>query len=142
MKVHSYILPLALMLALSAGCSTPTPRQSNLSSSVPLNDVTRPMLGQWEAKGNNILAIEEQDDRAVICYRENDTWLINVRNARVVSNVVRFVTEHYIRDGSSHPVDGVPCECVVEPINTNQLKYGVISEHMPEYDFWILNRVK
>ncbi len=100
------------------------------------------MLGEWEAEGSNVLAIRAEDDRAVIRYHENDTWLINVLDARVVSNEVRFVTKHYLRDGTSHPFNGVPCECVMEALNTNQLKYGAISEHMSKYEFTVLNRAR
>jgi len=105
-----------------------------------MNDVTHPMLGQWESEGNNVLVIEKQKEHAVIYYNENDTWLIHVLDAKIVGNTVTYTTEHYLRDGTSHPFNGVPCHTIMEMLDDNRMKQSLTSEHQLNYESGVLER--
>lgn len=135
MRPIAYII----MLLLLAGCAT-APVQHNQASSAPLNDITRPMLGQWICEGENVIRLSQDDAQIDISFQKNDTWLINISDARIVDNEIHFITKHYLRDGSHHPFNGTPCNTIIRTKDNDQLEMGMSSEHSPEYDFDTLTR--
>lgn len=129
------------MLLLLVGCAT-VPVQENAASFVPLSKITSLMLGQWMCEGSNVINLSQEDARVSICFRENDTWRIDISDARIVGSEIHFITKHYLRDGSSHPFNGTPCNTIIRTRDDDRLEMGMSSEHSPEYDFDTLTRNK
>jgi hypothetical protein len=134
-----YVLSL-LTLSMLAGCAT-VPVQHNAASSVPLNDTTRPMLGQWLCGEHNVIHLIREDAQVRICFEKNDTWRIDISNAKIVGDEIHFITTHFLRDGSSHPFNGTPCNTIIRH-HDDQLELGMSPEHSPEYDFDRLTKKK
>ena len=105
-----------LILALLAGCAT-VPIQQNIVSSVPLNKTTRQMLGNWLCGEHNVIQLIQDDAHVRIYFEKNDTWRIDISNVKLVGDEIHFITTHFLRDGSSHPFNGTPCNTIIRQHN-------------------------
>jgi hypothetical protein len=130
-----------VMLLLLVGCAA-APLQQNAEALVPLNEITRPMLGHWMSEGNTVLHLVQEDEQVRIFCQKNDTWCIDISNARIVGDEVHYITKSYVRDGSGHPFNGVAVNTIIRTRDDDRLEKGVSSEHRPDYKFYTLTRNK
>ena len=80
--------------------------------------------------------IEREGDTMTIQNPKNEVWRVEFTNAQVVENAISFTQRYYLIDGSSHPFNGVPCECLIssQKGNSDAKVYALRTEqskHIP-----------
>ena len=134
------------VLLVCAGCQ----EQSSISSdnskgndnTVAANDLTRSMIGSWGQDGEVALIIREIDGGIEFATPENDTWRMEISDAKIVGDTVSFVQKHYLHDGSDHPFNGVACNSIAKFVDSDTLELGMTSNDSPEYGADMLKRIK
>ncbi len=132
---------LALFAMLSLGCNGIKPQQG-ATSSVPATDATQRMVGQWGIDGEVSLIIKLDRDQVVVSAPDNDTWRMDILDARIVDDAIHFTQKNYLHDGESHPFNGVACNSVAKLVDDDTLELGMTTVQMPEYESDLLTRIK
>ena len=131
----------ASLAMLSLGCNGPA-NQHGLTSSVAATDTTREMVGQWGIDGEVALIIELNDGRVVVSAPENDTWRMDVSEARLEGDAIHFTQKNYLHNGEFHPFNGVACNTVAKLVDNDTLELGMTTAQTPEYESDLLTRIK
>ncbi|MEM8671661.1 MAG: hypothetical protein AAGG48_29355 [Planctomycetota bacterium] len=134
------VLLISSLISVSLGCSDSGP-QEGLSSSVEATDLTRQMVGQWGSDGEVTLIIELIGDTVVFSAPENDTWRMDVLDARIVDQEVHFIQKNFLHDGSSHPFNGVACETTVKLLDDDTLQLAMTTDSSPDLESEVLSRI-
>jgi hypothetical protein len=100
------------------------------------------MLGHWLCEGNNVISLIQEDAQVSICFEKNDTWRIDISNAKIVGDEIHFITTHFLRDGSSHPFNGTLCQTIIRKRSDDNMEMGMSTKLSPEYNFDILTKEK
>jgi len=132
---------LALCTMLSLGCNS-TNTQQGASSSVAATETTRRMVGQWGIDGEVALIIELDRDRVVVSSPDNDTWRMDILDAKIVNETIHFTQKNYLHDGESHPFNGVACNSVAKLADDDTLELGMSTVQMPEIVSDLLTRIE
>ena len=132
---------LLVVLFIFYGCNVKE-SPSATTSSVAITDVTKPMVGQWGVGGEAALIISLDGDRVVISTPPNDTWRMDIRDAKIVGESLHFVQENYLHNGTDHPFNGVACNSIAKLIGEDILEFGMTTKSSPEFDSSILTRIK
>jgi hypothetical protein len=120
----------------------PAREQLPVTASVPATDVTKSMLGRWGTDGEPVLIISLDGDRVVISTPPNDTWRMEIHNAKIISDLIHFVQTNYLHSGEAHPFSGVACQSMVKLIDGDTLQFSVNTEHLPEPQVEMLTRLE
>ena len=130
------------LLTAVAGChSGRTPVAA--TSSVEATPTTEAMVGRWGTNGNESLIITKHGERITIACPANDTWRMDVHDAAVAGNEIRFVEKNYLRSGEDHPFNGIACNCVAKLVGDrkDQSEFGMTTVHSPGHESEILTRL-
>ena len=119
-----------ISLFLVGGCGV-SPGKSDVDGFVPFAEDLRPLIGHWESDGQLALIVERDENRIAVRNPKNEVWRFEIENAKPESKSITFVQRSFLIDGSSHPFNGVPCNCKISPHPTdlNLLVYHLTSEY-------------
>ena len=137
-RLH-FVIALSSVAIVGCNASTTTPP---VTSSVAATDVTKPMVGQWGVDGEVSLIITLQDDRVVISAPANDTWRMDIHDAKIVNDSIHFVQKNYLHNGDAHPFNGVACNSIAKLIDDDKLEFRLTTVHSPDVESDILTRIE
>ena len=132
---------LLTICVLANGCSA-TSATTQTTTSVPATDATSQMVGKWGVEGEVSLIVSRADDQIVFSAPENDTWRIDISDARVDGESVAFVQKHFLHNGESHPFNGVACQTTVRLIDSDTMRMTMTTIHSPEPEPELLSRIE
>ncbi|MDA8743304.1 hypothetical protein N9N28_01610 [Rubripirellula amarantea] len=132
---------LSLLAMLSLGCHGAKPLES-ATSSVAATETTKRMVGEWGVDSEVALIIELDGERVVVSTPENDTWRMDVLDAKIVDDAIHFIQKNYLHDGEPHPFNGVACNSVAKLIDDDTLELGMTTVHTPAYESELFARIK
>ncbi len=135
------LFALTALLLPSVGCSG-TDRTAPTSAGVPATDATSQMVGKWGSAGEVALIVSQADDRIVFATPENDTWRMEISDAKVDGDTVAFVQKNFLHNGESHPFNGVACEITVRLVNSETMEMTVTTVQSPEPISDLLSRIE
>ncbi len=135
------LFALTALLLLSVGCSG-TDNTAPASASVPATDATSQMVGKWGSGGEVALIVSQADDRVVFSAPENDTWRMDITDAKVDGDTVAFVQKNFLHSGESHPFNGVACETTVRLVDSETMEMTMTTVHSPEPGSELLLRIE
>jgi len=134
------LFALTAVLLLSVGCSG-TDNTAPASASVPATDATSQMVGKWGFEGEVALIVSKADGRIVVFAPENDTWRMEITDAKVDGDTVAFVQKNFLHSGESHPFNGVACETAVRLVDSETMEMTMTTAHSPKPDSELLLRI-
>ena len=73
---------------------------------------------------------------------ENDTWRMEISDAKVDGDTVAFVQKNFLHNGESHPFNGVACEITVRLVNSETMEMTVTTVQSPEPISDLLSRIE
>jgi len=138
-------LSIALVVATCAGCSQRVPVQTSdfeHGDYVERNATTKAMVGRWGTNGEVGLIVAETDGRIVFSAPKNDTWRMEISDAKIVDDSVHFTQKNYLHSGESHPFNGVACNSIAKMADANTLELGITTKDVPEYGADMLKRIE
>ncbi|MGJ8673869.1 hypothetical protein [Rubritalea sp.] len=102
------------------------------------------LVGQWSSEGELALIIKLEDENLIFYNPPNDTWNYEISGVSQNEGVVRYTQKHYLKDGSSHPFNGVPCstQMSVSTETPDTLTYSLSSPDIPEGLSGDMQRIK
>ncbi len=144
------LLALAAIIATCVGCpgtSTQAGKQTIVADSehgneVESNAITRSMIGEWGTDGKAVLIVAESNGRVVFSAPENDTWRMEVDDAKIEGETVHFTQKHYLLSGEDHPFNGVACNSTTKLVDDDTLEFGMTTKATPEYAAEMLKRIE
>lgn len=132
---------IASLVFVVSGCDRVAP-QVAAKAFVPATDVTRPMVGKWGIDGEATLILELEGNQVVISAPENDTWRMDVLDAKIVGDEIHFTQKDYLHDGSSHPFNGVACNSIVKLLDDDSMEFGMTTVLTPDYEADVMVRME
>ena len=100
------------------------------------------MIGKWGIDGEVTLIVAETDERILFSAPENDTWRMEITDAKIVGDTVRFTQKNYLHSGETHPFNGVACNSIAKLVDEETLEVGVTTKDVPEYGADMLKRIE
>ena len=102
------------------------------------------LIGIWESDGKTALIVEREGDMITIQEPKNEVWRVEFIDAQVVENAISFTRRSYLIDGSSHPFNGVPCECMIssQKGNSDAIVYALTTIHSKHIPPCVMQRAK
>lgn len=137
---NTFIFSIVLTPFLT-GCSQPI-QPSSLTSSVEVNEITKPMVGTWGIDNEEALYISLINDRIVISSPENEAWRISIQNAKIDKKSIVYTQTNYLKNGDSHPFNGVKCQTKISLTLDKKLKQSVTTIQMPKAESALLTRME
>ena len=123
------------------GCNSKA-TQDGATTSVPATDLTRQMLGRWGTDGEEVVSLTLDADRVIIAAPSNETWRMDVQDAEIVGDTIRFVQINYLQSGDFHPFSGVACNATISLVDDDRLRFELQGASLPEIEPEILVRMK
>ena len=136
-------LLMMVVVCLVCGCGVSRVKP-NIDGFVPFAQDLQPLIGKWESDGQLALIVEQDGNRIAIRNPENEVWRFEVEDVHVDANSIRFVQRSFLIDGSTHPFNGVPCECKISAhaSDPDLLIYQLTSEHSKDIPPSTMRRAK
>lgn len=134
----------AVLLAIT-GCqqnATPSSDTSSGSNFLPSTELTQSMIGSWGKEGEISLIIKEENGRIELTPPDNDTWRMEISDAKITGETVTYVQKNHLHDGSSHPFNGVACNSIVKLIDTDTLELEITTKDSSDLVPENLKRIK
>lgn len=132
------LFSLVMLLVVSVGCS----KTVQTTASVPATAATSPMVGKWGHEGEVALIVSQVGERIVISAPANDTWRMDISDAEVDGDSVKFVQKNYLHDGTDHPFNGVACETTVRLVDADTMEMTLTTVHSPDLEPDLLSRIE
>ena len=86
--------------------------------------------------------ISLEGDRVIVAAPHNDTWRMDIRDAKVVGESLHFDQEAYLHDDTFHRLDGVACKSIEKLVGNDELELGMTTKMSPELDSDLLTRIE
>lgn len=139
--IRRLITMVVACLVCGCGVSRVNP---NIDGFAPFAQDLQPLIGNWVSDGQLALIVEQEGDRIAIRNPVNEVWRLEVEDVRADAKSIKFVQRSFLIDGSTHPFNGVPCECKISAHTSDPdlLIYHMTSEHSKDIPPDILRRAK
>ncbi len=113
MKSHRLV---ALIAVIQLGCSSspPPPAAPALGqvARFAVTPLTEAMIGNWDAPNALSLQFKKIDDQIELSGPSNEQWRVDITEAETKDDALHFVLKNQMLNNASHPLNGVPCQCV------------------------------
>lgn len=130
-----------LVLGARDNAHRPSERTKPVTSSVPATQMARAMVGRWGSSGEESLRLTLEGDRVVISAPQNDTWRMEIHDAKAVGDSIHFVQKNYLHSGESHPFNGVACNSQIKLIENGKIELKMSTSYSKDLLPEILTRV-
>lgn len=141
--IRIFILPIVLLTFI--GCQQTATISSDTadgSNFVAATELTQSMIGNWGTDGETALIVREENGKVEFATPDNDTWRMEISDAKIVGDTVTFVQKNYLHDGSDHPFNGVACNSIAKLVDRDTLELGMTTKDSPDLGAEKLKRVK
>ena len=133
------------MFLTFAGCQQTATAPSDKTSGsnfVTSNALTQSMIGNWGTDGEVALIVREENGSVEFTTPDNDTWRMEISDAKIVGDTVTFVQKNYLHDGSDHPFNGVACNSIAKLLDSDTLELGMTTKDSPDLGAEKLKRIR
>ena len=134
-------LVLVLILAIVCGC-TPSSSRNGATADVAVTDETEAMVGKWGAESEVSLIVSRVGDRIVLAAPENDTWRMDISDARLDGDSICYIQKNFLHSGEYHPFNGVECNTRIRLIDADTIEMKLTTVHSPDPEAEQLVRIK
>ena len=110
------------------------------SPSVAATTVTKPMVGKWRSEGQVALIISLVGDRIVLSAPENKAWRIDLSDAQIEDQSVRYVQRHFLHSGGNHPFNGVACNTKIKLVDAQTMELMLTTDNSSQVESELLTR--
>lgn len=131
----------ATCFLLLSGCDR-TGDATPATASVPATDSLSRMVGKWGIGGEVCLIVSQTDDRISFSAPANETWRMDIRDAKVDGETVAFVQKNFLHNGESHPFNGVACQVTVRLIDSETMEMTLTTVDSPSLEPDLLSRIQ
>ncbi len=107
----------------------PSERPKPVTSSVPATQMAKAMVGRWGSSGEESLTLTLEGDRVVISAPQNDTWRMEIHDAKAIGDSIHFVQKNYLHSGETHPFNGVACNSQIRLIDTDKIELRISTSY-------------
>ena len=77
----------------------------------------------------------------VIAAPKSPVWRIEISDAEVDGDSVKFVQKSFLRGGKFHPFNGVACNTIIRMVDANSMEMSITTIHAPEPEQDLLTRI-
>lgn len=111
-----------VLAALAGGCGRSAPQTAKPTNErqaiLPAAPILAGIAGKWGHDGQMVVSIAMLPNGSALLQipEPGEGWRAEVRNARVDNGKIVYEQYHYAQDVPNHPIDGVRCDVVLEPV--------------------------
>ena len=109
---------------------------------MPVTDESAAMVGKWGAEDEVFLIVSRVGDRIVFAAPENDTWRIDISDARLDADAICYTKKDFLRSGEDHPFNGVECNIRIRLIDADTMEMKWTTVRSPDPDAVQLVRIE
>ena len=123
------------------GCTTQS-TNTNASANLPASEQTTKMIGEWGVDGEVSLIVSKNGDQIVLSAPANDTWRMDLYDAKEANGTVTFVQKNNLHSGEAHPFNGVACNTTIRLVDSDRIEMTMTTVHTPKGEPELLVRIK